>query len=222
MRLDKYLATAWLLSRKQSTRYIRRGGFFINDQEVFDCRFPVQEWDILVYGEITHRILRNVTLRLWKPAWYVSSDYPVGIYPSYKEMLADCEYSHMVHVAWRLDVDTEWLLIVTSDGQLNHQIISPKWKKEKEYHVTVRDPLTQAQLDALEAGVVLDDGYQTLPARAVQLAEHQLSLILTEWKFHQVKRMLETVWNLVTHLKRIRVWDWTLDGLAPWTWALVE
>ena len=66
-------------------------------------------------------------------------------------LLQDCPYAAMLHVAGRLDQDTEGLVLCTNDGQFTHTIISPKKHLEKEYFLRVRDPLTQEVLDALEA-----------------------------------------------------------------------
>lgn len=61
--------------------------------------------------------------------------------------------------------------------------------------------------------MTLDDEYETRPAECKQIDDTTLELTLHEWKYHQVKRMLEAVWNRVTYLQRIKVWEWTLEGI---------
>lgn len=119
--------------------------------------------------------------------------------------MLDCPYVEVLHVAGRLDVDTEGLLLLSNDGQFIHQVISPKWDKEKEYEVWLDSEIDQHACLHLEQGVVLDDGYLTKPAKVVQVEAKKILLTLTEGKYHQVKRMLEAVGNKVVYLKRLRI-----------------
>lgn len=80
--------------------------------------------------------------------------------------------------------------------------------------MTTRDPVTLKQCNRLRGGVILDDGYKTLPAEATVREDGILELILTEGKFHQVKRMLVAVGNEVTHLQRVAIGNWTLEQLG--------
>lgn len=142
---------------------------------------------------------------LYKSSGYISSDEDEFGYPSYKKQMLDCPYVEVLHVAGRLDVDTEGLLLLSNDGQFIHQVISPKWDKEKEYEVWLDSEIDQHACLQLEQGVVLDDGYLTKPAKVVQVEAKKILLILTEGKYHQVKRMLEAVGNKVVYLKRLRI-----------------
>lgn len=218
MRLDKYLANIEFLSRSKARKAVRGGGFYINGKEVRDSSIKVEEGDLLQHNGVDHTIRWNVHIRLWKPVGYVSSDKQEWPHPSYEVLLDDFPYTGLVHIAGRLDVDTEGLLILTSNGQLNHRIISPNRNKEKEYRVTTAEPITPAQCRQISQWVRIHDGphtYVTRPANAEIIDKHTLVLTLTEGKYHQVKNMLEAVWNAVVALKRTRVWPWTLDGLEP-------
>lgn len=227
MRLDKYLSNLEVLTRKQSRKLIKRGWFFVNNVEVFDSSHEVNEWDVITLDWIEHEVCRNVTIRLWKPVWYVSSNSYEWGHPSYKELLEDCPYAPLVHVAWRLDFDTEWLLILTSDWQLNHQIISPKYECKKRYLVTCKKQLEKKECRWLEKWVILDDWYKTLPAVCTLVdpdsygKSDTITLTLTEWKFHQVKRMLEAINNKVIHLKRETVGERNLEWLKCWKWDYI-
>lgn len=222
MRLDKYLSALEILSRKQSRRIIPRGWFFVNWIEVKKCDYDIKQWDTIEYDGVIHEVKRDITVRIYKPSWYLSSDKDGNHYPSYKQLLTDCPYASLLHIAWRLDLDTEGLLIATSDWQLAHRIISPKHHLPKVYIVTTKDPLTKNHCRYLSKWVILDDWYKTLPAKCELLWENQCQLTLKEWKFHQVKRMIIAIWNEVTHLKRISVWDRTLDGLDVGKREIIE
>ncbi len=142
---------------------------------------------------------------LHKPAGYVCSDIPEGRHKSYRDLLDDCIYKETLHVAGRLDADTTGLVLVTNDGTLNHQIISPKKKMTKIYEVTSEKPLTDTDCRQLQNGVMLDDGYTTLPAQLQKISDTNIRLSLHEGKYHQVKRMREAVNNKVTKLHRTQI-----------------
>lgn len=214
MRLDKYLSALDICTRSESRRFAKKWCFVVNGEEITNPGVKIQEWDILYvewYWEFEAK--RNITLRLYKPADYVSSDKPEWNRPSYRDLLADYPYTNLLHVAGRLDVDTEGLLMLTSDGKLNHQIISPKRKLPKVYQLDVKHKISDQSIQKLITWVTLDDGYETLPAECERIGSQRLLLTLHEGKFHQVKRMLHAVNNEVTHLKRLSVGDWTLEGL---------
>jgi len=114
----------------------------------------------------------------------------------------------------RLDKDTEGLLILTNDGQLSHNLLSPKKHIPKTYYAHVCGTVTQEDIEAFKLGVELDDGYKTLPADLTILKSADISeikLTIMEGKFHQVKRMFEAVGKKVTYLKRISMGNLMLD-----------
>ena len=119
--------------------------------------------------------------------------------------MLDCSYVNLLHVAGRLDTDTEGLLLLSNDGQFIHQTISPKREKEKEYEVWLRSPISAEKCESLRQGVKLDDGYLTKPAKVEHIEEKKILLTITEGKYHQVKRMLQAVGNEVIYLKRLRI-----------------
>ena len=115
--------------------------------------------------------------------------------------------------AGRLDKDAEGLLILTNDGDLIHNIITPKKHVEKRYYVRLRDAW-QPDYDArFRSGVVIDDGYLCMPARFEGGESPKEGYVyVCEGKFHQVKRMLAAVGNEVLYLRRLQVGDLTLDA----------
>jgi 16S rRNA pseudouridine516 synthase len=125
-----------------------------------------------------------------------------------------------VQAVGRLDQDTTGLLLLTDDGAFVHRMASPRRHVPKVYEVTTCHPVTPAQVERLLQGVVLDDSPKPVAAAACeQTAELQLSLTLTEGKYHQVKRMLAAVGNRVQALHRSRIGGLALpEDLAPGQW----
>ncbi|WP_035452251.1 pseudouridine synthase [Alicyclobacillus herbarius] len=119
----------------------------------------------------------------------------------------------------RLDKDTEGLLLLTTDGKLAHQLISPNRHVPKRYFARVEGRVTEADGQAFAAGVVLDDGYKTMPGELTILTqgpESEVELTIYEGKFHQVKRMFAAVGKRVVYLKRLAMGPLELDAsLAP-------
>ena len=127
----------------------------------------------------------------------------------------------------RLDRDVTGLVLLTTDGQLAHRLISPKWKAEKLYRARCEGRLTDADAAAFAGGVQLSD-FTARPAElrilAAGEAESTADVILTEGKFHQVKRMFAAVGHPLIALERLRIGCVTLDpALAAGEWrALTE
>lgn len=140
-----------------------------------------------------------------------------------------------VYPAGRLDLDSEGLLLLTSDGRLQAQIADPRFKMPKTYLVQVEGEPDDAALTALRTGVVLKDG-PTRPATVERIvapdlwprdppvrfrktvADCWITLTITEGRNRQVRRMTAAVGHPTLRLVRWRIGDWTLDGVAPGKW----
>ena len=132
-----------------------------------------------------------------------------------------------IQAVGRLDQDTTGLLLLSDDGQFIHRMGSPKRHVPKVYQITAKHEVTEAQVQQLLAGVVLDDDPKPVRAAACTLVgSHGLHLTLTEGKYHQVKRMLAAVGNRVEALHRSRIGTLELDiALLPpgqWRWLNAE
>lgn len=235
IRIDKYLSQLWLVSRRDAKKFFRAGNVQVNGYVEYDHGFQVIDGDMIEIStgdelsqpsqwqgdRIIVEVRQSVTVLLNKPAGYVCSEIDEAWHKSYKYLLQDCIYSPLLKVAWRLDYDTTGLVIATSDGQLNHTIISPRLHKEKEYIVTCKDAISDKNLSDLACWVVLEDGYTTLPAKTVRIDTFSFHLTIVEWKYHQIKRMCEAIGNTVVQLQRIRIGEWKLDELAEWQWRYI-
>ena len=213
MRIDKYLASLWLVSRRDAKRVFKENIITVNEEEIIDSGYLLHEWDIIGYGDENIIYKSIVVILLHKPAGYVSSDVSEWWHKSYRDLLDDCIYKESLHVAGRLDADTTGLVILTNDGVLNHQIISPKKKMTKIYEVESEKNISNTDCKQLQDGVMLNDGYITLPAQVEKISDKKIRLFLHEWKYHQVKRMLEAVHNKVIKLHRIQVGKCVLGNL---------
>ncbi len=232
IRLDKYVSGLWLFSRSEVAQWCKAWCILVDGQIIKKSDTKIPRWakmDIMLGGEdqednLSIEVREKVTILLYKPKGFVCSDVVDGWHPSYKELIEACPYREMLHVAGRLDQDTTGLVVVTSDGELNHRIISPKHKLVKTYIVSCRLPVSDMMRQQLENGVVLDDGYKTLPAVVKQDATlaTRITLQITEGKYHQVKRMLEAIGNEVIELHRESIGPWSLDGLKEWERRYLE
>lgn len=156
-----------------------------------------------------------------KPAGYECSLKP-SAWPGVHTLLPMPLRRRGVQPVGRLDQDTTGLLLLTDDGALLHKLTSPKHHVPKVYDVTAKHPVTQAQIDALLAGVVLDDDPSAVRADAAELmAGGTLRLTLVQGKYHQVKRMLAAVGNRVEALHRSAMGRLTLPAdlaAGQWRW----
>ena len=172
-------------------------------------------------------------LRFNKPYGVLSQFTPEGRWRGLKDFITEPG----VYVAGRLDADSEGLLLLTNDGPLQARISDPRHKMEKTYWVQVEGIPNESALAALRSGVVLNDG-PTLPARARRLEPAPevwdrtppirerkaiptawIELIIREGRNRQVRRMTAAVGHPTLRLIRAAIGPYTLDGLAPGTWA---
>lgn len=217
-RLDKILANAKLGSRKEVRQLIKSGriqvdGAFIQDPAAsFD---PETSRFLLDQAEVDTR--KFIYLMLNKPDGYLSATEDARD-PVVLDLIASQHRAFAPFPVGRLDKDTTGLLLLTNDGSLNHQLISPRWHIDKIYVARLRDPALDSYHRRFEQGVVIDDGYRCLPARMEVLSEDArlVRLTIQEGKFHQVKRMFEALDNRVQQLKRVAFGPLTLpEDLSP-------
>ena len=193
---------------------------------------PEEGWRFQVQG-VDWEYHARAYVMLHKPAGTECSQKP-STYPSIYSLLPPPLRQRPVKSAvqgvqavGRLDQDTTGLLLLSDDGQFIHRMGSPKRHVPKVYQITAKHEVTEAQVQQLLAGVVLDDDPKPVRAAACTLVgSHGLHLTLTEGKYHQVKRMLAAVGNRVEALHRSRIGTLELDiALLPpgqWRWLNAE
>ncbi|MFF5994205.1 pseudouridine synthase [Lysinibacillus sp. KU-BSD001] len=214
MRLDKLLANMGYGSRKEVKQLLKEKAVTIDGAIVKDAAMKVdpETQDVSVYGE---RVVYTefIYLMMNKPPGVISATED-----RYDETVIDLLDPLAQHFkpfpVGRLDKDTEGLLLITNDGNLAHNLLSPKKHVPKTYYATIEGVVTEADIEAFRKGVELDDGYVTKPGELVILASDAISeieLTIQEGKFHQVKRMFESVGKKVTYLKRLSMGSLVLD-----------
>ena len=217
-RLDKIIASTGKFSRREVKNLIRQGRVLVDG---VPARSAEDKTDpeaavITVNGEaLTYR--RYTWVMLNKPAGYLSATED-GRGPTVLDLLPQELQRQGLFPVGRLDKDTEGLLLLTNEGGLAHDLLSPRHHVDKVYYARTAGRLTEEDCRAFEQGLTLEDGLACMPAGLeILLAgeESECHVTLREGKFHQVKRMLASRGKPVTYLERIRMGNLTLDGDLP-------
>lgn len=214
MRLDKLLANMGYGSRKEIKKICKTGMVTVDGK-------PAKDSSMHVDPE-AHIVEINGERVIYQEFVYLMMNKPDGVISATEDMreetvvdlLDEYFFNFEVFPVGRLDKDTEGLLVLTNDGKLAHELLSPRKHVPKRYYARVRGLVTEKDGAAFKKGVVLDDGYQTMPAELTILASGDISeieLVIYEGKYHQVKRMFEAVGKKVVYLKRLAMGALELD-----------
>lgn len=204
MRLDKFLCDMGYGTRSQIKRDIKSGMVTVNGEIIKRNEYVVNpDEDRVSYKGTPCIYEKYVYYLLYKPAGYVSATTD-DREQTVLSLLHDVGRKDLFPMG-RLDKDTEGLLVLTNDGNLAHKLTSPGKHVEKVYECTLRDPFTEIQKRRLTEGVEIGEKVPVKAKYAAAIGEKKIWLILTEGKYHQVKRMLHVVGNEVIYLKRIRM-----------------
>ena len=209
MRIDKFVADAAMLTRSEARKAIKAGLVKNGDSVIKDIAFHVEEdADITLNGEkIFYR--KFVYIMLNKPAGYVSATEDKK--QNTVLNLLDPSYArYKLFPAGRLDIDTEGFLLLTNDGDLAHNLLSPNKKVGKTYFVRLEKEISESDIAKLENGVDIGECV-TKPATVERICDNEINLTITEGKFHQIKRMAHAVGNSVIYLKRLSYGKLFLD-----------
>jgi len=215
VRIDKLLSSLGYGSRSEIASFISKGRVRVDGVDAESVSDRVLPSTVTLDGEALDPGVGMVIL-FHKPCGYVCShDSSDGrlIYELLPERWT--RRRPVVTSVGRLDADTSGLLILTDNGQIVHRLTSPKYKIEKVYEVTLENELSGNEAEIFASGTLLlqDETKPLLPAKLEVVSEKQATLILMEGRYHQVKRMFESVGNRVVKLHRPRLGPFTLDGL---------
>ena len=218
MRLDRLLSNSTNLSRKQAKDALKAGRVTVNGFTAASPDTPITDSDTVCLDGKALTQKTEYHLMLNKPSGLLTAarDSRAG---TVMDLLPPLMEKVKCMPVGRLDKDTEGLLLFTTDGELAHRLLSPKREIEKTYEAKVEGRLTQKDVSAFEAGIELSD-FTAKPAKMQVLsADENASLaraIVTEGKFHQVKRMFGALGHEVLTLKRLKFGPLDLDkSLAP-------
>ncbi|MDE7333782.1 MAG: pseudouridine synthase [Lachnospiraceae bacterium] len=212
-RLNKYLASCGLCSRREADRMIEEGRVMVNGERAIAGMRVDGRDKILVNGKPVHGKDEKVVLAYYKP---------VGVTCTEKDRFADKKITDMVKFpvrvtyAGRLDKDSEGLLLLTNDGELINTMMRGSAGHEKEYMVRVNREITQDFIQKMEAGVYLSElDLMTKPCKVEKTGKFTFKIILTQGINRQIKRMTRELGVHVISIKRIRVVNIRLEKLRP-------
>lgn len=216
MRLDKFLANSGIGTRKEVKELLKKRLIKVNDEIVKDGKIHVDEnEDTVKYKDEIISYKKFVYIMLNKPNGVISATED-KVHKTVIDLLGDEYRTFEVFPVGRLDIDTEGLLLLTNDGVLSHNLLSPNKHVDKKYYVELEKLLTEMDIAKLEKGVELKD-FTTKDAK-VEIIENgeesdkiRVYITISEGKFHQVKRMFKAVGNEVKYLKRVKMGTLSLD-----------
>lgn len=201
-RLDKVISNQTGYSRKEVKDLVKQKRILVNDKVALksDIKVDVSKDVILLDGEEI-LVKEFVYLMLNKPKGYVSATEDKNL-PTVLE-LVPTEYSHRdLFPAGRLDRDTTGLMLITDDGEFAHNILSPKKHITKTYNVLIDIPITEEMVKGFRDGVNLIDG-ECKSSELIITGEYSGTVVLTEGRYHQIKRMFGCFGAKVLELERI-------------------
>ena len=217
IRLDKYLSDMTSETRSKVKEYIRKGRVTANGVVIKspENKVDTDKDEICIDGEPVGYV----------EYYYYMMNKPQGVITStekgrtktvmdvFKETGTDCSRFDELSPVGRLDKDTEGLLLITNDGELNHKLLSPKNHVDKVYYAELKYPVKSSDIDVFAGGLDLGD-FICKPARLEIFDDEKkfaAKITISEGKFHQVKRMFEAVGNEVIYLKRLSMGSLVLD-----------
>ncbi len=214
MRLDRFLTELGIGTRKEVKEIVKKGHIKVNENIAKNSDIKIDENNDKIYLDNELLVYEKfVYLMLNKPAGVVSATFD-----NRDKTVIDLidEYKHLnLFPFGRLDKDSEGLLIISNDGQLAHNLLSPKKHVDKTYYVDVEGWVTEDDIQKFKEGITLDDGKLCKSAKLEIIVSDEISkcyVTISEGVFHQVKRMFESVNKKVIYLKRITFGNISLDN----------
>ena len=218
MRLDKFLAHTGHGTRKSVKELLKSKKVVVNESIVKDGKIHVQpESDVVsVSGEKVH-YQEFFYFMLHKPQGVISATED-NRHKTVIDLLDSKDQISNPFPVGRLDKDTEGLLLITNDGVLAHELLSPRKEVDKSYEAAIEGIVGEKEIKAFDQSITLDDGFVCRPAKLSVLSTNpieqtsRIQVIIHEGKFHQVKRMFEAVDKKVSYLKRLSMGPLVLDS----------
>lgn len=215
LRINRFLAVHKIATRRNADEMIEKGFVKINDRTA-SLGDQVNEKDIV-------SLKSN---RTKKAHVYYAYNKPIGIVTNNPqtgetEIIKAFRFPQKVFAVGRLDKESHGLIIMTDDGRIIDPLLNPEKDHEKEYTVTVNKSIKGIDLKKMEQGLDLGN-FKTKPCRATKLSPDKFSIILTEGKNHQIRRMCDALHYKVTDLKRTRIMNITMGRLHSGTFREIQ
>lgn len=223
MRIDKLLSNIGIGTRKEVKKFIKEGLVLVNGNTVKDAGLIVDtESDEILFDGEKINYKEFIYIMINKPKGVISATYD-EVEKTVIDLLPQELKARNPFPVGRLDKDTEGLLLITNDGDLAHQLLSPKKNVIKKYYAEILGFVNESDIKAFNEGIILEDGYKTLHANLeILFSSSDVSKVyvyIREGKYHQIKRMFESVGKKVIYLKRLAMGSLTLDeNLKPGEW----
>lgn len=218
MRINKYLADNNIASRRESDTLVSQGKVFINGKRAL-LGAQVSETDVV---EVRNNTKENVYFAYNKPIGIVTSTPQTGEI----DIISHTEFPTPVFPIGRLDKDSHGLIIMTNDGRITKKLLDPDLEHEKEYEVIVNAPIDEDFLEAMAGGVEIETNKKvkhfTRPAEITKTGTKKFSIILTEGKNRQIRRMCEALGYEVVDLKRVRIGEILLGKLKEGEYKKIQ
>ena len=219
IRINKYIASCGLCSRRNAEELILDGRVKINGQVVTELGIKVNNGDIVeVDGKNISLEQEKVYIMLNKPRGYVTTSKEQFGRPSVMDLL---DVKQRVFAVGRLDMDSEGLLLLTNDGNFANKIIHPTKHVAKTYEVILKKEISSEDIEKLKQGVDIG-GYITRPAIVEKLANKNIIITIYEGKNRQVRKMCEALGNKVVNLKRTAIGNLKLENLETGKYLLLN
>ena len=220
MRINKYIASSGLCSRRKADELILNGNVKVNGAVLKEPGYDVADGDrVFVNGTLIEGQEENVYYLLNKPVGFVTTAKDEQDRATVLDLVSDIE--ERVFPVGRLDMNTSGALILTNDGNVSYRVAHPKHEVFKTYRALVSGAVSKERLWKLRNGVDIG-GYVTKPARVTVVTENRNSTLLeisiSEGKNRQVRRMCQAAGLNVIKLERVAEGGLTLDGLESGRW----
>ena len=210
MRIDKFLANSGIGTRKEVKELLKKKRIRVNDEVVTEAKTQVDEDnDFVTFDGERIEYKEFLYIMLNKPQDVISATDDER-HRTVLDLLEEPLTKVGLFPVGRLDKDTEGLLVLTNDGKMAHELLSPKKHVPKRYYVELKKTLSKEEARILENGVELET-FTTKPAKVEFITEDKVYIIISEGKYHQVKRMFKCVGNRVLFLKRTGMGNLGLD-----------
>lgn len=217
-RLDKWIANTCGLSRKEVKDFVRAGRVCVNGETVHNAGMQIDpDSDVLCLDGKAYTAKQHIYIMLHKPLGVVSASRD-RTQKTVLDLVPAPLFRKGLFPAGRLDKDTSGFVLLTDDGDFAHRILSPKNHIQKTYLALISEPLPEAALETLAAGITLRDGTKLLPAevRVCTQDRRTVQIKICEGKYHQIRRMLAAVGCPVQTLTRTHMGALALDpALQP-------
>ncbi len=215
MRLNKYIASAGLASRRKADEWIKQGKVKINGAVMDEPGYQVVSGDAVeVQGSLIEPAKRQVYIMLNKPKGYITSVEDDKERPTVMDLLGDVD-ARLFPVG-RLDYNTSGLLLLTNDGEFAYHLTHPKHQIEKTYRAKIAGVLSDQRIAKLRKGIDIG-GFVTSPAKVSVIKQLERSALVEikihEGKNRQIRKMFATVGNKVIELERVAIGDLHLGHL---------